>query len=224
MLDKDVKALVEQELAWEASLDPADIGVTVESGVVRLVGHVAAYPQKLAAQAAAERVRGVRGLVDELEIRPFPHAYSDEAIAARVANALDGNVQVDRQAVRFRVEKGLVTLSGEVDWAFQRAAAERGVREIKGVRGLANHIVLKTRPTETDLQEAVQTALARQSGIDAGEIHVTLEGDVVRLEGQVAGRHEHAIACGVVWNAPGVRRLDDRLRIGPTRGEAEPPE
>lgn len=214
MLDKDVKALVEQELTWEASLDPADIGVTVENGVVRLVGHVAAYPQKLAARAAAERVRGVRGLVDEIEIRPFPHAYSDEAIAARVSNVLDANVQVDREAIRFRVEDGLVTLGGEVDWAFQRTAAERGLRHIKGVRGLANHIGLTARPMQEDLEAAIQTALARQAGLDAGDIRVTLEGDVARLEGRVAGRHEHAIACAAVWNAPGVRRLDDRLSIG----------
>lgn len=146
MDDKVLKKLVEDELAWEPSIDAADVAVTVEKGIVTLDGHVGTYAQKINAEATVKRVRGVRGFVDRLEILPFGAKYgSDEDIADRVAKVIEWDVTVPKDAVKIQVAEGHVTLTGQVDWQYQRFAAEQAVRKLYGIRGVSNQIKLKAR-------------------------------------------------------------------------------
>lgn len=213
MQDRVIQKMVRDELEWEPSIDAADVDVIVEAGIVTLNGHVANYLQKVAAEGAVKRVKGVRGYVDRLEIRVLAHADSDEALANRVANLIDWHVSVPKNAVKVKVEKGMVTLTGKVDWNFQRAAAEQGVRAIYGVRGLINQIEVKPHVEVSDVKKRIEDALSRQAEIDADRIKVTVEGGKVRLDGKVRGWFERDVAERAAWAAPGVSAVDDRVAI-----------
>lgn len=213
MQDTVIQKMVRDELAWEPSIDAADVDVTVEAGIVTLNGHVANYLQKVAAEGAVKRVKGVRGYVDRLEIRVLAHADSDEALANRVANLIDWHVSVPKNAVKVKVEKGMVTLTGKVDWNFQRAAAEQGVRAIYGVRGLINQIEVKPHVEIGDVKKRIEDALSRQAEIDADRIKVTVEGGKVRLDGKVRGWFERDVAERAAWAAPGVSAVEDRVAV-----------
>lgn len=214
MEDKALKKLVQDELDWEPSVDPADIGVTVENGIVRLTGHVPNYSQRVSAENAVKRVKGVRGLVQDLEVRTFPDTYTDESIATRVANMLDWDVTVPKDAVRVKVDGGYVTLTGQVDWQYQRTAAEHGIRNLAGVRGLSNQIQVKPRVQASDIKRRIENALERQAELDSQRIIVSVEGDKVRLNGKVKAWFERDIAERAVWAAPGVRAVEDHVSIG----------
>lgn len=214
MEDKVIKKLVEEELDWQPSIDAADIGVTVDNGIVRLTGHVPNYFQKTAAEEAVKRIKGVRGIVQDLEVRTFPATYTDEAIAARVANLLEWDVTVPKDVVKVKVDNGYVTLMGQVDWQYQRSAAEHGIRNLPGVRALSNQIQVKPRIQASDIKRRIEDALDRQADLESKRITVTVEGDKVRLEGKVKAWFERDVVERAVWAAPGVRAVEDRVSIG----------
>lgn len=214
MDDKVLKGLVEDELDWEPSVDAVDIGVAVEKGIVHLSGRVSSYMQKVAAETAVKRVKGVRGYVEDLEIRPEGAGYSDTAIAARAANVLDWDATVPAGAVTVKVEGGIVTLSGKVDWQYQRSAAENGVRPLAGVRGVINQIQVRPVIQAGDIKRRIEDALERQAEVEADKIRVTVTGDKVRLDGRVKAWFERDIAERAAWSAPGVRHVEDHVSIG----------
>jgi osmotically-inducible protein OsmY len=213
MDDKALKKRVEDELEWQPSIDAADIGVMVERGIVRLVGHVANYAQKRVAETAVKRVKGVRGYVEDLEVRPYPKTFTDEGIANAVANLLEWDVTVPKNAVQVKVENGFVVLTGEVHWAYQRLAAEQSLRRLQGVRGVINAITVKPRAQASDIKRRIEAALERQADIEADKIQVTVDGDKVKLDGQVRAWFERDIIERAAWAAPGVRSVDDRVTV-----------
>lgn len=213
MDDKLLKKMVEEELTWEPSVDAADVGVSVEKGIVRLTGHVGSYPQKIAAEAAVKRVKNVRGFVDDLEVRYFDTGDNDEAIAARVANVLDWDISVPKGAVKVQVQKGMVTLIGQVDWQYQRLAAEQGLRSLRGVRGVFNNIQLKPHVQASDIKRRIEDALERQADIEAKQILVSVEGNKVRLDGKIKAWGERDIIERAAWSAPGVGKVEDHLSM-----------
>lgn len=215
MIDKVLRGLVQDELDWEPSVDAVDIGVAVENGIVHLSGRVSSYAQKIAAEAAVKRVKGVRGYVEDLEIRPQGAGYSDVAIASRAANVLDWDATVPKDAVKVKVDGGIVTLSGQVDWQYQRTAAENGIRPLAGVRGVINQIRVKPVIQAGDIKRRIEDALERQAELEAGKIHVSVIGDKVRLDGKVRAWFERDIAERAAWSAPGVKQVDDHVSVGP---------
>lgn len=214
MDDKLLKRMVEDELSWEPSIDAADIGVAVEKGIVRLTGRVASYAEKIAAETAVKRVKNVRGYVNDLEVAYFDDGTHDEDVAARVANVIEWNTMVPKGVVKVQVQKGFVTLTGQVDWQHQRNAAEQGVRALRGVRGLYNQIQLRAQVRTADIKRRIETALDRQAVAEADQIRVTVEGDKVRLDGKVKAWSERELVERAAWSAPGVRAVDDHLAIG----------
>jgi osmotically-inducible protein OsmY len=214
MDDRTLKQIVEEELEWEPSIDANDIGVGVENGIVHLTGYVATYSQKIDAEAAVKRVKGVRGYVEDLQIRPFAQAHSDESLALCVANVIDWDSAIPRGAIKAKVEKGFVTLTGEVAWQYQRAAAENVVRPLHGVRGVISLIDLKPRIEAKDVKKRIEQALLRQSEFDAGRIRVSVDGDKVRLDGKVRAWFERDLAERAAWAAPGVKTVEDNVTVG----------
>jgi osmotically-inducible protein OsmY len=211
---KDVIA----ELEWEPSINAGSIGVAVDDGVVTLSGHVQNYSQKSTAESAALRVRGVQAVAQEIEVRlpkgPKDFSTSDDEIAKRALDAMQWDVRVPNEWIKPVVENGLVTLKGEVDWQYQRTAAEECIRHIAGVTDVFDHITLRSRPVADDLQDRIEAALRRNAAIEAGSIRVTVLNDHVVLEGWVRSKAEHSAMEQAVWAAPGVRSIDDRVKIG----------
>lgn len=212
--DSDLKKDVLLELSWDPLVPDARVGVAVNEGVVTLSGHLDTYAEKVAARRAVERVSGVKAIALEIEVVPVGvHQRSDTEIATAVEHALGWNTSVPQDRVKVTVEKGWVTLSGELDWNFQRRAVERMIRPLKGVVGITDNIRLKTLPIPVNLSNRIQDALTRQAQREARRIEISMDGSVVTLRGHVHSWAERNAAEGATWSAPGVSRVNNQLTI-----------
>jgi osmotically-inducible protein OsmY len=217
--DRLLQAQVMDELVWTPNVDTAHIGVTVCNGVVTLSGFVSTLAEKRAAERAARRVKGVRGIAEEIEVRlPAAHKRSDEEIAERAVKLLSWDVEVPetQTQIQVKVKKGVMTLTGFVAIQFQKQAAENDVGRLSGVTGLVNQIQVGSdvpSPYFTDLQEKIEAALRRSAQLDASHISVTHCGHKVTLQGQVRSWWERDVAETAAWSAPGVIQVDDQLIV-----------
>ena len=212
--DSDLKKDVLTELSWDPLVPEARVGVAVNDGVVTLTGHLDTYAEKVAARRAVERVSGVKAIAVEVDVVPMGiHQRSDTEIATAVEHALGWNTSVPPDRLKVTVEKGWVTLSGELDWNFQRHAVERMVRPLKGVVGITDNIRLKALPISVNLASRIQDALTRQAVRKARRIEISMDGSVVTLHGRVHSWAERSAAEGATWSAPGVSRVNNQLTI-----------
>jgi osmotically-inducible protein OsmY len=204
---------VQAELAWEPSVTAAHIGVTARDGVITLFGHVERFAEKAAAQAAALRVRGVKAVADDIEVRlPFETARSDDEIAKAAIDRLAWNSTLPTDAVKVTVQDGWVTLTGEVGWRFEHDAAAQDVRRLWGVVGVSNQISIRSRVNTDDLDVDITRALHR-SWCDPPRVTVSAEGGKVTLTGQVESHGERALASATAWAAAGATEVDNRLVV-----------
>lgn len=215
MTDIQLRQNILDELDFEPSIDAAGIGVAVDDGVVTLTGHVPSYAQKLAAEAAVRRVRGVRAIAQEIEVRyPSDPKTSDDDIAKRALNALRWDTTVPGEKIKLTVNKGLAILTGEVPWHYQRNAAESAVRRLFGVTGVLNNITIKPRAEASDVKRKIEDALKRHAEVEAQAIRVSVLNDKVTLDGKVDNWDERDAVENAAWSAPGVRFVEDHLTIG----------
>jgi len=213
MNDKELRQLVTDELEFEPSVDAADIGVAAEHGVVTLTGHVADYMQKKAAERAAWRVKGVKGIAQKIEVRlPGDKKWNDDEIAQRAVDILAWNAMIPKNSVRVQVSGGWVTLSGNVNWNYQRQAAENEVLKLGGVKGVTNSVSLAPVAHAGDVKRRIQDALKRHAEIEADAVRVDVRDDgTVRIDGRVDNWSEMRAVEHAVWSAPGVRHVEDHL-------------
>lgn len=210
---EDLRQDVIDELAWDTSLDVPGIGVAVHEGAVTLTGHVRSYAEKRAAEKAAKRVQGVDAVANELEVRlPSSLRKDDTDIATAAAEAIRWSTPVPR-TVSATVEHGWLTLEGEVEWAFQRRAAENAVRDLAGVRGITNLVVVKPRAVPKDVRDQIHKAFHRSAQIDADHVTVAVSGSKVTLSGTVRSWSERMEAEHAARAAAGVTEVDNRLRV-----------
>jgi hyperosmotically inducible protein len=204
------------ELAYEPVVDAAHIGVAVDQNVVTLTGHVSSYAQKLAAIAAVRRVKGVHGIADEIDVRYSPdEKTSDDEIAKRAINILVWDSIIPSDAIQVTVHDGLVTLTGKVNWQYQKSGAERDIRKLSGVRGLINNIEIEPHAKAENVRRKIEDALKRHAEVEAKDIRVTVRDDSeVLLEGKVHSWDEKVAVENAAWSAPGVKNVRDRLTIG----------
>ena len=211
--DKRLKQAVLDELLWEPSVNAAHIGVAAKNGVVTLMGHVESFFEKSAAETATRRVNDVRAVAEEIEVRlPFNVKRGDEEIASAVVNRLNWDSTVPNGAVRAKVEKGWVTLTGDVDWHFQQEAAENDVRGLWGVVGLSNEMTVKPKPDASNIRDKIIVALGR-SWIDPASINVFANGGKVKLTGKVNSWHEYNEATSTAWAAPGTTSVENEISV-----------
>ena len=213
MDDKTLRQNILDELEFEPSIDAAHIGLAVDNGVVTLTGHVSSYEEKLAAERAVRRVRGVKAIAQEIQVRyHYQLKTDDDEIARRAAHVLGWNL-VPADSIQVTVEKGWVVLSGKVDWQYQKIAAESAVSKLAGVSGVTNLIELKPQTQPKDVQYKIAAALHRNAQIVAKNIKVSVEDGKVRLDGKVRSWHERDIAETAAWSAPGITQVEDNLSV-----------
>lgn len=211
--DKQLQQAVMDQLRWEPSVKSAHIGVTAKAGVVTLMGHVESYTEKFAAEQSARRVKDVKAVAEELEVRlPFDVKHGDEEIAAAAVNRIKWNSAVPRDAVKVKVEKGWITLTGEVDWHYQQEAAADDVRGLWGVIGVYNEITIKPRPNTSKIKDDILLALDR-SWFDPATINVTAQSGRVKLTGKVESWYEREEASATAWAAPGTISVENDIAV-----------
>lgn len=215
MLDATLRDNVFKELQFEPSVHAGQIGVAVMDGIVTLSGHVASYAEKTTAVSAVRRVTGVHAIADEIEVRCLPvKTIPDDEIARRGLEILRWDITLPQDAIQITVSSGRVTLTGTVEWQYQRKAAEDDIRKLAGVRSFNNAITLAPQATSENVKAKIEDALVRNAETDAQAIRVVVdEGHHVRLEGKVRTWNERVAAETAAWSAPGVNSVDDRLAI-----------
>jgi len=214
--DAELQQDVMNELQWEPTIEAAEIGVAVKDGVVTLSGYVDSYIKKWAAERAAARVSGVRAVAEEIQVRlPSSLKRSDEDLAGAVANVLEWNVLVPHDRVKVQVQDGLVTLSGEVDWWYQKNAAEEAVRYLMGVVLFNNQITIKPPVKPLDVKDKIESAFRRNALLDSRQVTVETRGGWVILSGSVRNWAERAEAQWTAWAAPGVSEVENNIIISP---------
>jgi len=210
--DEELRRDVLAELEYEPSIDARKIGVAVEDGIVTLTGEVPSFAEKWNAERAVERVEGVRGIVNKIEVKPIGE-FSDANIAREAADALRWNLMVPPGKVIPKVENGYITLTGEVNYEFQRRAAEKAVRYIPGVKGIINLVTVKPKVEPKNVKEKIEETFKRMAALDAESISVEVNGSEVILRGTVRSWAERHEAEKAAWAAPGVTSVKNYITV-----------
>ncbi|MDH0747207.1 BON domain-containing protein [Pseudomonas sp. GD03842] len=214
MSDLELRRMILDELEFQPNIDAAAIGVAIENGVVSLTGHVRTYAQKFAAERAVKSVKGVKAVAEEIKVVSNEDLdISDEAIAGRCLDVIRWNSAIPDERLQIKVQNGWVTLEGEVDWQYQKEAAQSAVRKLAGVVGINNMLILKPKETPENIKERIEAAFARNAALDSRKLRVTVEGKTVKLEGHVHQWLERKAAENAAWSIPGVTHVENYILI-----------
>lgn len=212
--DAQIKIDVLSELKYEPYVKVTDIGVLVENGTVTLDGHVTSYAERIAAVRAAKRVAGVMAIADDIKIQLMgSEHHTDTDIATAAAQHIGWSYLIPHDRIQVTVHEGWITLSGEVEWQYQKNAARKVVEHLLGVNGVTNSIVIKPKLTATGIESLIESAFKRNALLDAYKIHVEVDVNKVTLRGNVRNFAELDEAARVAWAAPGVSDVDNQLTV-----------
>jgi osmotically-inducible protein OsmY len=212
--DLEIQKNVMEELKWEPFLTASEIGVAVKNGIVILSGIVDRFSKKVAAEKAAQRVLGVKAVAVEIDVRVSAMGKRDDSeIAAAVINALKWNSSILEDKIKVKVEDGLVTLDGEVEWDFQKNAAKKAIENLWGVVGIVNNIKVTPTVKSSDIKDKIKSAFLRSATVDSERINIEVEGNKVILLGKVSSYSEKIDAENAAWLAPGINKVENKLEV-----------
>ncbi len=212
--NEELQKDVQEAIKWEPLLHAAEIGVAVNNGIVTLTGTVDNFIKKQEAETATKKVSGVNAIVEKIEIK-FKGSLikSDEELAKDALNALQWDWQVPHETIKVKIEKGIITLSGEVRWNYQKEAAKKAVSSLPHIKSVMNDIAVQSETADQIEQKDIEEAIARTWAIDNSDIHVKVSGHKVTLNGTVESLFQKDEAARVAWNAPGIWHLDNNLVV-----------
>ena len=213
--DNSLRDDVLLELKWDPKISSAsDIGVAVKDGVVTLTGFVPSFWEKDAAEKAAKRVYGVKGVANDIAVKPLWQRIDPE-IARDAVHELESHVSIPADRIKVTVKDGWITLEGTVDWEFQKILAKSAVKKLKGVTGVTNKIEIKPKVTPQEVKSEIEVALRRSAELDARRISVVVEGSMMKLYGSVRSWAEREEAERAAWSAPGTTMVENHIMVNP---------
>ncbi len=213
LTDHQLRADVQAQLEWEPEVTAMNIGVSASEGVITLTGFVDSYAEKLAAERSVRYVRGVRGIANDIQVRPAQ--LTDTEIVKNAVHALESDVKVPAERLTVTVQDGFATLRGTVEWAFQKEAASAAIRNMLGVRGVLNEIEINPAATPLEVESQIAEALSRGTFFGAHRIKIEAADGAVTLSGHVASLGERDEAERIAWTAAGVTQVNNRLLVAP---------
>jgi osmotically-inducible protein OsmY len=213
--NQDLQKDVQDALLWEPLLNAAQIGVMVDNGIVTLTGTVDSYAKKIEAEEATKNVTGVKAVVEKIEIKFFSPlgTRDDNEIAAEVVNAFKWNRDIPRDRIKVIVEDGWVTLEGELPWNFQREAIRKAVKNLFGIKGVTNKIIIRAETKDAIEMRELQNALGRNALLYGRKIEVDISGTIITLSGTVVAGYQKAEAGRLAWNSPGVSHVENTIVV-----------
>ncbi|CAG9187610.1 BON domain-containing protein [Cupriavidus pinatubonensis] len=212
--DNQLKQDVIEELNWDPAVNASGIGVEVQDSVVTLTGHLRSFSEKYAAEAAVKRIPGVKALAVELDVRlPDEALRTDSDIARAAANVLAWQAMVPSDRIQIMVEHGVITLTGDVDWNYQRVVAEHAVAGLFGVAGVSNAIAVRPLVNQAELGQRIKDAIERQAELDASHVTVAVSQGDVKLGGSLRTWAEREAAYNAAWSAPGVVSVENNIQV-----------
>ena len=212
--NEDLQKNIIDAINWEPLLQAAEIGVMVDNGTVTLTGSVNSFAKKAEAEQAAKNVSGVRSVVEKIEVVFNAHDQkTDNEIATEILNVFKWHWDIPNNNINVAVVEGVVTLTGELEWNYQKDAAQKAVSNLIGVKGIMNDIrivtLLKDRIEKRDIENAIQ----RNGHIDNAAIEIEVTNDLVTLRGSVNSWYQKSEAGRIAWNAPGVKQVQNDLFV-----------
>jgi osmotically-inducible protein OsmY len=212
--DEQIRDDILEEIDFDPKVEATDIGVTVKDGAVTLHGTVHSYFEELAVIRAAKRVKGVHAVVEEIKIKyPSDTKIDDEDIARHIAHLCDWNTTFRKYDIKAEVKNGRVTLTGDVDWQYQRADIRDQVSRLRGVTGVTSSIGIRPHASSVDVKRKISAALHRSATLESSKINVDVADGKVTLKGNVKAWYERKLAEDAAWSAPGVKEVVDQIRI-----------
>jgi osmotically-inducible protein OsmY len=212
--DSEIQKNVLEELKYEPSLSASEIGVAVKDGVVTLSGTVDSYLKKKAAERVTKRIAGVKVVAEDIEVKyEGAHIKNDTEIAIAVSETLRQNVAVIEEKIKVKVENGVITLEGEVEWEFQKKSAESEIERLIGVKAIISKITIKSKEVPKNIRANIIKAFHRNASVDADKISIEISGSRVILNGKVRSWAESEDAENAVWASPGVSRVENNLEV-----------
>ncbi len=212
--NEELQKDVQDAIKWEPLLNAAEIGVTAKDGIVTLTGAVDSFLKKSEAEDAAKNVAGVKAVIEKIDVNFGTWGVTpDSEVATAVLNAFQWSWNIPNAKIKVKVEKGWVTLEGELEWNYQREAARAAVSRLHAVRGVTNNITIKSESKDAVEKMDIEHALARNWSLNDRNIRVKVTGDSVTLNGTVDSAYQKDEAGRIAWSAPGVSCVDNELVV-----------